>query len=134
MGATGGARSRGRGAPRTTAPPPCRLRPRSRATGSPLWRSRPRADGGWCAPRSSAPFLRAQAGFRVLEVLVHEGDRHAALADGRGDALHRTEPHVAGRKDARDARFEEVWVALELPVCRRSPVGARKHVAPAVEC
>jgi len=35
----------------------------------------------------------------VLQVLVDEGDRHAALAHRGGDALDRAEPHVAGSKN-----------------------------------
>src|SRR5688572_9493813 len=41
----------------------------------------------------------------ALEVLMHEGDRHAALADGGGDPFDRREAHVAAREDARDARL-----------------------------
>ena len=61
----------------------------------------------------------------VLQVLMHEGDRHAALADGGGDALDGAEPDVAAREDARDAGLEQVRVAVELPAprgaSRRSP-------------
>src|SRR5205823_3260572 len=52
----------------------------------------------------------------LAQVLVDEGDRHAALADGRCDALHRPEAHVAAGEDAGDARLEQVGVALELPL------------------
>ena len=56
------------------------------------------------------------SGSSVLpEVLVHEGDRHAALADCRRDALHGAESDVAAGEDARDARLEEVRVPVELP-------------------
>src|SRR5262249_11655643 len=72
--------------------------------------------------------------FGVPEVLVHEGDRHAALADGGGDAFDRAEPDIAAREDARDARLEQVRVAVELPASRVAYVGAREHVAAAVEC
>ena len=34
------------------------------------------------------------------EVLMYEGDRHAALPDGRGDALDGSEPDVARRRKA----------------------------------
>src|SRR5689334_12750379 len=37
---------------------------------------------------------------------VDEVDRHAALADGGGDPLHRVEPHVPGREDARHAGLQ----------------------------
>ena len=50
---------------------------------------------------------------------MDEGDRHAALADGRRNALHRGEPDVAAREDAGHARLEQVRVAIELPPSRR---------------
>ena len=46
---------------------------------------------------------------------MHEGDRHAALADRRRDALDGAGADVAAREDARDARLEEVGVAVEIP-------------------
>ena len=60
------------------------------------------------------------------QVLVHEVDRHRALADGRRDALHRVESNVAGGEDTGHARLEQERWALERP--RRSVVsraGAR---------
>src|SRR5204863_115125 len=42
----------------------------------------------------------------------------ADLADGGGDALHRGEPHVAAREDARNAGLQEVRVAVECPAPR----------------
>ena len=85
---------------------------------------RVRAHRAW---RGVAPSLQARAarlsslpvapaGLSVLpEVLVHEGDRHAALADCRRDTLHGAESDVAAGEDARDARLEEVRIAVELP-------------------
>jgi hypothetical protein len=58
------------------------------------------------------------AGFGVPQVLVHEGDSHAALADRRRNALDGTESDVAAGEDARDARLEEVRVPVELPPSR----------------
>ena len=48
----------------------------------------------------------------VAKVLVHEGDRHAALPDGSGDALDRGGPDVTAGEDAGHAGFEEVRVAV----------------------
>jgi hypothetical protein len=45
-------------------------------------------------------------------VLVDEGDRHRALADGGGDALDRAVADVAGDEQARLARLEEQRRAL----------------------
>ena len=56
---------------------------------------------------------------------MYEGDGHAALADGGGHALHRAEAHVAAGEDARDARLQEVRVALERPAAGCAHVGAR---------
>src|ERR671911_2128695 len=55
--------------------------------------SRPRG----CGPGRTVAVRRLGG----LEVLVHERDRHAALADGGRHALHGREAHVAARKDAR---------------------------------
>jgi hypothetical protein len=62
--------------------------------------------------------LRLDAGLRLLEVLMDEGDRHAPLSDRGRDALDRPEADVAAREDARHARLQQVWIALEVP-----PVG-----------
>src|SRR5262249_36320222 len=82
-----------------------------------------------CLPGRVAPAASA----RRRDVLVHEGDRHAALADRRGNALHRAEPDVAAGEDAGDARLEEVRVAVELPPARRPRVEAGEHVSLLVE-
>ena len=49
------------------------------------------------------------------QILVDEGDRHAAFADRGGNALDRARPHVAAREDAGDARFEQVRIAIVRP-------------------
>ena len=64
---------------------------------------------------------------------MYEGDGHAALADGGGDALHRPKPDVAARKDAGDARLQQVGIAVERPAPRAARVGAREYVAALVE-
>src|SRR3954452_13929761 len=79
--------------------------------------------------RSMSP--RLDAG--VLEVLVHEGDGHAALADRGGDALDRSVADVAAGEDAGHARLEQVGVALGRPAARRAHVRAREHEALRVE-
>ena len=77
---------------------------------------------------------RRRVGDRgVLEVLVNEGDGHAALAHGRGDAFDRTEPDVAAGENARDAGLEEVGVAVEVPPARRSHLRPGEDVAVVVE-
>jgi hypothetical protein len=52
---------------------------------------------------------------RFFEVLVYEGDCHAALAHGGRDALDRAEPYVATGEDSRNARLQQVRVAVESP-------------------
>ena len=64
---------------------------------------------------------------------MHEGDRHAALADGGGDALHGAEPYVAAGEDPRDAGLEQVGIAVALPPTGGGHVGAGQHVAVVVE-
>ena len=56
----------------------------------------------------------------LAQVLVDEGDRHAALADGGGDALDRAEADVAAGEDAGHARLEQVRVAVERPAAARA--------------
>jgi L-histidine N-alpha-methyltransferase len=62
-------------------------------------------------------------GLRLPEVLVHERDRHAALADGCGDALDRAQPNVAAREDPGHGRLEQVRVAFERPAGGTRRVG-----------
>src|SRR3954453_5164548 len=71
------------------------------------------------------------AGLRagVAQVLVHERDRHAALADRGRDALHGREPDVAAGEDAGHARLQEVGVALQRPPSRRGDVRAGEDEA-----
>src|SRR4051794_17362979 len=66
---------------------------------------------------------------RFAQVLMHERDGHAALADRCGNTLHGAEAHVAAREDARHARLEQVRVALELPLTRRRGLGAGEDEA-----
>ena len=70
----------------------------------------------------------------LLEVLVHEGDRHAALADGRRDPLDRPAANVAAREDARHARLQEIRIAVEPPTVRGGRIQPGDDVTAAVEC
>ena len=115
---------RSRGALRR-APLALRRRPAASASTCGRWATR-RGSSSWSRRRGAA----GRAGrLGVLEVLMDEGDRHAALADGGGHALHGAEAHVAAREDARDARLQEVRVAVERPLDRRAHVGAGEHEA-----
>ena len=80
------------------------------------------------AARSRRPTL-----LGVAQVLVHEGDRHAALADRCRYPLHGAEPDVAAGEDARDARLEEVRVPFEWPPSGVAHVTAGEHIALEVE-
>src|SRR6185437_1580692 len=68
------------------------------------------------------------AAFGLPEVLMHEGDRHAALADCGGNPLHRTVTHVTTGEDAGHARLQQVRVAVELPPVGCAYVGPGQHV------
>ena len=46
---------------------------------------------------------------------MDEGNRHAALADGRGDAFDRAQSHITAGEDARRAGFKEIGIAAERP-------------------
>src|SRR5215218_1959472 len=83
--------------------------------------------------RASAARL-SKLDFAIFEVFAHERDRHAAFADGRGDALHWAGPNIAAREDAWNARFEEVRVAVEVPSPRGRDVGTGEYVAVAIKC
>ena len=61
---------------------------------------------------------RSPGAIRDLQELVDEGDGHAALADRGGDALDRAEADVAAREDARNARLQQIRVAIERPALR----------------
>src|ERR1700728_1805894 len=50
-------------------------------------------------------------GRGLFDILVDERDCHAALADARCDALHRSVTNVARRKDTGYARFKQVRIA-----------------------
>src|SRR5215212_2964164 len=39
---------------------------------------------------------------------------------GGHDALDRRQPHVTAREDARNARFQEIWVSIERPAPLRT--------------
>src|SRR5919109_2845923 len=69
----------------------------------------------------------------LLEVLMDEGDRHAAFADSGSDAFHRGRAHVAAGEDAGDARLEKVRVALELPASGGGDVRTGEDIAAPVE-
>ena len=71
----------------------------------------------------------ASGSLLAAQVLVHEGDRHAALADRRGDALDRAEAHVAAGEDAGHARLQQVGIAVVRPAPALGDVGAGQHVA-----
>src|SRR4030095_7605892 len=51
----------------------------------------------------------------VLQILVNESDRHAALTDGRSNAFDRAQPHISTGEHTGDTRFEQVWIAAVRP-------------------
>ena len=55
------------------------------------------------------------------------------LYDRGGNALHRAVAHVTAREDPRDARLEQIRVALELPATRVAHVRSGEDVTPTVE-
>src|SRR5262249_40502996 len=72
---------------------------------------------------------------RVLlaQILVHERDRHASLADRGCNTFHRAEADITAGEDAGHARLEEVRVALQRPSPARLGIGAGEDVAVVVE-
>lgn len=63
--------------------------------------------------RASDPLVRIDAVGR--EQLMDEPDRDRALADGGGDAVHRTVADVSRGEDTGDAGLERERAALERP-------------------
>src|SRR5690348_1472635 len=51
----------------------------------------------------------------LLQISVHERNRHAAFADGRRDALDGAQANVAAGEYARHAGFEQIRIAGERP-------------------
>ena len=84
-------------------------------------------------PRSSRSSLHRELSLERLQVLVDEGDRHAALADRRRDPLHRAVADVPAGEDPRDAGLEQVRVAAGLPATPGGRVGAGEDEAVVVE-
>src|SRR5688572_15085678 len=46
---------------------------------------------------------------------MDESNRHAALADRRGNPLHRAQSHIATRENSGGARFEQVRITVVRP-------------------
>ena len=67
---------------------------------------------------------------KFFDILMDEGDRHAALADARGDAFHRAVANVARRKDSGNAGFEQIWVARPGAVRLRSTTSRPVQIKP----
>ena len=63
------------------------------------------------------------------EILMNEGDRDAALADGGGDALDRAEANVATGEHARHAGLDQIGVAAFLPATRFDHIAAGENIA-----
>src|SRR5437016_5421932 len=51
----------------------------------------------------------------LLQILVDESDRHAALTDRGGNAFHRAQPHIATGENSGSTRFEQVGIAVVRP-------------------
>src|SRR5205809_4093294 len=65
----------------------------------------------------------------MLQILVDESDRHAALADRGSNAFDRAQPHVSAREHTGDTRFEKVGIAAVRPAPGLHYVITGKYVA-----
>ena len=83
------------------------------------------------SPAASTCSDRHVRNLCVLEVLVDEGDAHAALANRRSHALDRGESHVTAAEDPGNARFEEVRIAGGGPAAGRTHLRDRRVRSPA---
>src|SRR4029077_16071239 len=77
---------------------------------------------------------RAASPAAKLEVAMDEGDRYAALADGRCHALHRSGADIADGEDSRGACFESERLAISLPLSRLHRVGSGQEETVLVAC
>ena len=82
-----------------------------------------------CAASLLPPQTSGRSASRSVQKMVDEGDRHAAFADRRGDALDGTEAHVAAGEHARHAGFQQERIAVELPPAGLDHIAAGQHVA-----
>src|SRR4030088_1458642 len=53
---------------------------------------------------------------------MEELPRYRSFANTRSDALHRTMPHIAHRKDSGNICFEQEWISVERPAPGTFPV------------
>ncbi len=67
-------------------------------------------------------FLLGRLGHQFLQISVHQHDGHGALAHGRGDALGRLGPRVAGHEDAGNAGLQVVREAVQSPALGPFPL------------
>src|SRR6476620_426435 len=65
--------------------------------------------------RMSSGSGKLLAAVVLLQILVDESDRHAALPDRGSDTLYRAQPHIPARENPGDARFEKVGIAAVRP-------------------
>jgi hypothetical protein len=59
--------------------------------------------------------------------------RHRSFADGGRDALDRTLPHIAGRKNARHRCLQKKWLPLQWPGAGLSDLLSGLHEALAIQ-
>ena len=78
------------------------------------------------------PPYRSATNRMVLQILVDEGDRHAAFADGGRDPLDRAEAHVAAGKYAGHTGLDEVGVAAFVPQAGFQKIGSGEDIAAGV--
>ena len=70
----------------------------------------------------------------LLQILVDESDRHAALTDRGGYALDRAQPRIPTGENTRDTRFEEVGIAAERPASGLHHVVTGKYIPSFIAC
>src|SRR6202521_3369239 len=64
-----------------------------------------------------------------LQVLMDEGDRHAAFTHAGGDALDGSRPDIAHGEDPGDGSLDQISVATPRPTTGLEDVGAGQHEA-----
>src|SRR5215468_10851707 len=84
---------------------------------------------GWPATEARRRSTRVCSARCLLQKLVNESNRHAALTHGRGDALNRTQPDITARKDPWNARLQKQGIALARPTPGLDHIVSGQHIS-----
>jgi len=70
----------------------------------------------------------------VLQILVDESDRHAALPDRGRNTFYQAQPHVPTRENTGNTRFKKVGVAAMRPVPGLHHIVTGQNISVGIAC